>query len=372
MSDLVDAFRNRLSNGGDSTAEPTFLFLDALDQLDQADNARWLNWLPTKLAPGVKVVLSVLDDEDERQCYDVATRKWPDRMVSLGQLQLNEGETVLEAWLRDAGRTLQKDQRRRLLCIFAAEGSPLFLKLAFEQARRWRSWERNANVASNVKGLLSDLFTRLDREHGRPTVAAALTYIALAKHGLTEDELMDVLSRDGKVMTNFFAHSPTECAKPESERLKSLPLIIWSRLFTDIERYMNQRRADGTVVMDFYHRQVVAAVRDTYLADEATVQTTHEHLAGYFDSLDYWIESLEARTQRMPPSLRPINVRKVVELPYHRLEAAKIGGRNDPKSPLWNAIAELLTDWEFLEAKAEADPNYNEPVSVNEEAENDF
>ena len=65
-----------------------------------------------------------------------------------------------------------------------------------------------------------------------------------------------------------------------------------------------------------------------------------------------------------PPTPRPANVRKVVELPYHRLEAAKFLGKDDPKSPYWDAVADLLTDWQFLEAKAEADPNFQEQESV--------
>ena len=44
-------------------------------------------------------------------------------------------------------------------------------------------------------------------------------------------------------------------------------------------------------------------------------------------------------------------------MPFHRIEAAKLGGKDDAKSPLWDAVADLLTDWQFLEAKAEADPS---------------
>ena len=31
---------------------------------------------------------------------------------------------------------------------------------------------------------------------------------------------------------------------------------------------------------------------------------------------------------------------------------------------VWDAVADLLTDWQFLEAKAEADPNFQEQESV--------
>jgi len=48
---------------------------------------------------------------------------------------------------------------------------------------------------------------------------------------------------------------------------------------------------------------------------------------------------------------------------YHRLEAAKLGGKDDPQSEYWDTVADLLTDWQFLEAKAEADPNFREQES---------
>lgn len=145
-----------------------------------------------------------------------------------------------------------------------------------------------------------------------------------------------------------------------------LPVIVWSRLFADLRPYMTMRRADGTVVLDFYHRQVGEAVRRRYLTTEDTRVQFHLHLAEYFHGLDYWAESLEAqraRAKRLPPTPRPANVRKVVELPYHRLEVAKLAGKDDPKSPYWDAVADLLTDWQFLEAKAEADPNFQEQES---------
>ena len=53
---------------------------------------------------------------------------------------------------------------------------------------------------------------------------------------------------------------------------------------------------------------------------------------------------------------RPVNVRKVDELPYHVLRVAKLVSNDDPKSPEWDAVADLLTDRNFLEAKNEAAP----------------
>ena len=130
---------------------------------------------------------------------------------------------------------------------------------------------------------------------------------------------------------------------------------------------MTHRRVDGTVATDFYHRLVGEAVRKRYLPSEEVVAEIHQQLAEYFAGLDYWAEPPEAqrtRARRLPPTPRPANVQKVVELPYHRLEVAKLAGKDDPKSPYWDAVADLLTDWQFLDAKAEADPNFQKQESV--------
>ena len=191
------------------------------------------------------------------------------------------------------------------------------------------------------------------------------------------------MARDKDVVSDFSQRSPDS---PELREEDPLPVIVWSRLFTDVNRYMTQRRADGTVVMDFYHRQVGDAVRRRYLPSNEALAHAHEHLAEYFDGLEYWAESLEAqraRTRRLPPTPRPANVRKVVELPHHRLAVAKLvdpdssnpdavyRGSHGQDVKVWDAVADLLTNWQFLEAKAEADPNFQEQDSVEPSAATD-
>lgn len=374
MNELIRTFRGCLSGAEQSEPDKkeyapadVVLFLDALDQLNPTDNAHMLYWIPRELAHGVKVVMSVLETERKKERkgnsdqYDLVKRIWPDSLVELGPLDDAAGADLLDAWLKEAHRDLQPDQRDEVLDKFGRNGRPFFLKLAFEEARRWKSWEGlpggstgMPGLQDTIEGILDDLFRRLEQEqhHGKTLVSRALGYIGAGKNGLTEDELLDVLSRDEDVMKDFFRRSP------DSPPIDRLPVVVWSRLFSDIQRYMTQRRADGAIIMDFYHRQVGEAVARRYLPDVKRLKA-HQHLADYFHDLDYWAESIEeqrARAKRLPPTPRPANIRKVVELPHHRLEAAKLGGNNDPKSPLWDAVADLLTDWQFLEAKAEADP----------------
>lgn len=71
----------------------------------------------------------------------------------------------------------------------------------------------------------------------------------------------------------------------------------------------------------------------------------NQKLAEYFDSKDYFLESIEeqqARAKRLPSTARPVKIRKVVELPWQRLRAQQ-----------WNKSEHLFTELFFLEAKVE-------------------
>ena len=339
-----------------ATAEkPVVVFLDALDQLSFTDGACDLGWLPRELPANVKLVVSVLEDtaakgESGGQNEEVANTKDDclavlrerlsvENFVRIEPLTAECGALLLDAWLRDAGRTLQPLQRQEVLEKFAADGLPLYLKLAFEEARRWKSWLTQAsatvNLSPGIFGILRDLFARLEQpqQHGAPLVSRALGYLATGRHGLTEDELLDVLSTDEVVMADFVHRSPTERAKRSTQLLKALPVLVWSRLRSDLEPYLCERLADGAILLSFYHRQVKEVTRDKYLSGDVKVRS-HRHLAAYF-------------RQRADPTRdgqwRGNYVRGLSELPFHLKEGEA-----------WTELENALCNLEFVGAACNA------------------
>ena len=71
----------------------------------------------------------------------------------------------------------------------------------------------------------------------------------------------------------------------------------------------------------------------------------HNKLAEYFASKDFFLESIKEqreRAKRLPPSPRPVNTRKVVELPFQRIQSQN-----------WDEVENLFTELHFLESKTE-------------------
>src|SRR5207245_72248 len=137
----------------------------------------------------------------------------------------------------------------KILVDFCARNSlPLYLKLAFEEARRWRSFDLDdCRLADGLSGLSNILFDRLAAEgnHGRVLVRHGFAYLAAARFGLTETELLDLLAKDSMIWKDCVGHYH----EPPEHRL---PISIWSRLRFDLEPYLTEREVPGGTTLSLF------------------------------------------------------------------------------------------------------------------------
>ena len=322
---LVNDFPARLTLARPD--RPAFVFLDALDQLGNTDDGRRLVWLPHELPPHVRVVVSTLEDE-QYQCYPALRAGGEDKdFVGVAPLTKDEGRKILASWLGDGhdgsgrparrltpasaeqnseqdGRPEELGQFDLVVSKFDAEGSPLYLKLAFEEARRWHSYDRDAPAAAlpgDVPGMIRALFARLSQpsQHGALVVSRALAYLAAARYGISDEEMLALLWRDREVRKDFEQRKRHEI--PEKD--PALPPVIWSRLYFDLEPYLAPRDVFGVRLLTFFHRQIGEVAAKDYLDSGADIpsplprgegegegsaprKAIHTHLADYF--ADRW------------------------------------------------------------------------------------
>ena len=373
--DLVPELARRM--GLASADTPLILFLDSLDQLTAAHGARSLIWLPVQLPEHVSLIVSTRDKEDIYQ----SLKAKPIIEKELGGLKPEEGKDLLTQWLRSVGRVLQTAQEEEVLRKFAqSERNPLYLKLAFEEARLWTSYqELQEELTKGVAGIIEDnMIHRLKHEgnHGKMLVSHALGYLAASRYGLTEDELVDLLSRDLEVYDWFFRqtyHLPSDLVQRavefrpgstnegavawlnELKRQKRdgslphevaeflatalrgvdgarLPIVLWSRLSFDLAPYLTERLVDGSSLLNFYHRELGDVSKAVFLTN-GDAQSYHAKLADYFRS---------KADPKQDHSWTGGNLHGLSELPYH----LTLSGQREQ-------VFELLTDFKFMEHKAE-------------------
>ena len=347
LNKLAVVFRQRVELA--TAGHPLTLFLDAVDQLQVSERPE-LSWLPNQLPAHVRLVVSSISG----LTLDALKSHLPSaQFLELGPMGAADAEVLLQKWLQRAGRRLvREEQRQAIRDGFTRCPLPLYLRLAFEEAQRWRSYDEPPPLRSDVDGLIERVFNQLtERFHHEPLlVERAVSYLRSSRHGLGQDELLDLLANDPEYWEHFRKSAHHALPVTRGEQARHLPVVIWTRLYHDLEPYLSWRAADGTALMVFFHTRFNEVADRRFLSDATVRRTRHESLATYFHAQDYFSESVEeqrARAARLPPTPRPANVRKVNELPWQRIRAAQLSGR-------WEEVETLFTDLLFLEAKTEA------------------
>lgn len=263
---LVQDFPARLALARDD--KPLLIFIDAIDQLIYESEGGNLLWLPSDFSRHVRIIVSTTT-LDKRKSFEILSERagaFPGQLLALDPMDATEGGQALERWLGDDGRTLTTTQRSALLGKFAREGSPLYLKLAFAAARRWKSYDDEAKpetLPGDVRGLVSALYARLSHpsEHGPLMVSRALGLLAAARFGLSDDEMLDLLWSDAEIRKEFDSRKRHDI--PDDHQ--ALPPILWSRLYFDLEPYLSTREINGVRLLGYFHRQLREVAEEAYL-----------------------------------------------------------------------------------------------------------
>jgi len=346
------------------------LVLDALNQLDRSADPSRLHWLPRKLSPRVRLIVSVLDQgERSRADYRPAPNGASDWLAvlrrlgcaqrSVPDLSDDDRRRIIRELPSVFCKTLGENQVTQLL-ENAATRNPLFLTVALEELRVFGSHEKlsteiaalpkldDQEIAGAIEPAIEAMFgralARLERDTERQApglVSILFRLLASAREGLSEAELTDLLARE---LANV----------PAAVRGGTMQVVL-----RQMRQYLMRKAVRQGVVVDFYHRSLWKAVRAKYVPNATSRHASHRDLADYFQAQDYWLESLEKQRKRMQPpcTARPANDRKVVELPWQLMKLAREAVAADVSAETeraYSAIEHLFCDLSFLEAKTEA------------------
>jgi len=271
--------------------KPLVLVLDALDQLSDPGDGSLLQWIPAgRLPDHVKLIVSCLSELQDtnpsnRPLAVLKSRSLPqDRFHNLDVL--TEGEAwalLLERWLPRAGRQVTAKQQATIGQRLTSKAcrQPIYLKLLFEKVRLWRSYDATPVLGEDVPTLLDNLFESLRLDHGELLVDRVLVYLTASRWGLAENEILELLFADPEYRQELDAANAKYGHRLPTASTR-IPTAIWSRLRFDLNHYLVERTAPGSNVLNFYHREITAWIREHLVKQIAQMWNPHERLASYF------------------------------------------------------------------------------------------
>ncbi|XP_035677087.1 LOW QUALITY PROTEIN: NACHT domain- and WD repeat-containing protein 1-like [Branchiostoma floridae] len=316
---------------------PLLILLDSLDQLSSVDRAYSLTWLPKSLPPNVHIVVSTLPEEFDLLKTLKRTIRSDNSYIQVPTLSEQVGSEILDTWLARIQRCLTDKQREVILSAFSHCRQPLFLKVAFDEARRWKSYtpESELRIAQSARAAINLLYERLEVQHGTIFVSHTMGYIAATRKGISEHELEDVLSLDDEVLDDVYQYW-----SPPNKDLVRIPPLIVTRLKYDIMEYLAERQADGKRVLQLFHRQFIECAQERYLAGDNN-RARHHILADFFlgtwsygrrkeitmdvnGKQEYYNADRNVVPQPMKYDDNVFNRRKLNEVTFHLLHAGRM------------------------------------------------
>ena len=303
---LVSRFRDGLDRA--SPDRPIVIVVDDVHLIAPVEGMDWASWIPKALPSSVALIVSVPADRVEGLSFGWANAD----LHALQPLSSMEAQQLLRRWLESARRRLQPSQEAAVLENRDGSFWPLSLRAVFQEAVRWRSHEAVGDL-----GDLNDVFTRVlvrleaPDAHGTTLVRRALGYMAASRFGLADDEMLTVLSADDLVMSDVRDRSARQWSN-----IAKLPIVLWSRLFHEIEPYLVERLAGGRAILGIRNEAFRTAILQRYAGESAEGDALHRGLASTFQRA---ADPTENATWTGTSS-RGFN-----ELPYHLERSARLG-----------------------------------------------
>ncbi|XP_066925783.1 telomerase protein component 1-like isoform X2 [Clytia hemisphaerica] len=412
LETLIQLSNSLLSN---QNTEPVVLFIDAVNQVDEDKQNFLRRWLPEKLSPNVRVVISTIEGTPSHQMLR-ASRPSP-REIVCGPLDTSSRKEIVTNILKMYNKRLDDEQQIRLI---EKRGScnPLWLTLACEELRVFGSFE---NLMGKIESLPDDLielemevFTRFENESGGQLMKATLCLLEVSRHGLLEFELLALLGTESNIIVpkyvegeeNALVTTEAEGEKAQADvdgltdkmakltddayvlkkgdkegdekdeksagavggikvrkQINFLPAREWAIIYRNLKPLLRPCGDLGEGRLDFYHRSLSKAVRRKYFTGTDAYKKHmynfwHGVLAGYFEG----VQDMDRKAEELPYHLEQLLdnnrlIRCLLEWPvFERLF-------NEDFS------VDLLRSWQKAGGYSVASAMYKENLKVLKESE---
>lgn len=253
------------------------ILLDSLDLLTTIDNGHKLDWLPSRIASNVKIIVTM--NSDNEPMLQRLGNKIELGLIHLPEFQISDCENVFKLLMKVCNRMVNYKQWNRVQTAFNACSSPLFAKIVYEEVLKWHSYDEpmDNELEHTLEGLIRNIFERLEQKHGKLLVSKILGYLTASKNGLTESELEDILSLDDDLLNNI---AVANNCYPSMRRFSP---SMWVCLRHDLEPFLVQTEIDGVWVMTWAFDKFVQVASARYCEEENDETTNiYSNISDYY------------------------------------------------------------------------------------------
>ncbi len=258
--------------------KPYLIVIDALNQLDDRNNLRFarLEWLRYDKFRNMKVIVSTTDELKYSQ-------KPSFLKIYLLPNMGTDSVPLVTSILNKAGRTLTKSQYASLESVIdASDNSAIYLHILGHYLKTKTSWEIIEDNCSDIVYLIDNYLKHLTlpERHGQELVGEALALLTAERVGLSDKEMLDLLSRNKYVRKAVEANSFHQIEARGGEW--RLPSVLWSRLRYDLSPFLRTYASSAGQVTTIFHDELKTIFTAIYLNGPAQKGDIASQLFHYY------------------------------------------------------------------------------------------
>ncbi|QOY53238.1 ankyrin repeat domain-containing protein [Candidatus Sulfurimonas baltica] len=279
-----DEFNVQIKALLETLMEPTVIILDALDQLQDKNH---LKWLPLELPSNLKIILSMLDQKGYEYYYDLLkTNIDTANQLEIKPIDEDVAKEILDELLKKEKRSLTDAQYKYAIRkLKESNSSPLYLKIAFEEIKTWKQTDEKEELAIGIQKIIKEFIDNLTTKfhHDKAIVHKVLGLISASRDGLSESELLDLLSHDEDILSSLEKEENNNnlTLTIGGVKVRRFPISVWARLSEQLRPFVNERLIDGEKLITPFHRIIAETIEKEYYEDKK--ENLHKELAYYFD-----------------------------------------------------------------------------------------
>lgn len=252
--------------------KPILISIDLPMSISETLSKDQLRWIPESLPESTAMIVSLSECAALKELNDVIEAEpCIIRVTSLNDRELAD---VVTLFLKDNTRILSQDQNKIVKRAVARNPLPSFAKLLSRETQFMLPSGNGREPVATTIDAAKLLFQHIEERHGAILTTHVLRYITAARFGLTELELMDILSCDDELLTMIYPYHLPEVLR--------FPHRLWTAMRKDLGPMLKETSKDQRTVLTWSESVLAKVAKERYLGTPSIVQNTHHRVSAYF------------------------------------------------------------------------------------------
>ncbi|ELT96993.1 hypothetical protein CAPTEDRAFT_26022, partial [Capitella teleta] len=207
-----------------------------------------------------------------------------DAFFELEALDDGDIQHIVDDLLSQQKRSLTGPQNTALCNTIRQQPVPLFVNLLLEEALQWSSSKNiqcGSDLPDSIESLVNSRLKMVEDIYGETVTSRMLRYLCSAHHGLSEMELLDLLSCNNDVIQEVL--TPLEL----QAGLIRFPASIWLHVRKLLGSILEEVRVDQKSLICWSHRVFALVASQRYRIKTEEIKQSHRDIAELF--LETWV-----------------------------------------------------------------------------------